>query len=259
MTIHMVRARDKDPLAQFLGWFSVGLGAAQLAAPRAMCKVIGAKGDGAAPGLMRLMGVRELTQGVGILARPRPTMWLWSRVVGDAIDLTLLGMTAAKNDDGHKRTAFAAANVLAVAVPDVLESLFLSKKSGEPRSAQLITKAVTINRPQQDVEAAWVGETETRQKIEKAHATVAFSAAPGDQGTELAVSFQFDPPAGDLGAAAQKIAGRDLATQLADDLRRFKQRLETGQVVRSDSTPMGHSLVGHLKQRPAQPVEEARR
>src|ERR671933_1383015 len=96
-----VRVRDKDPLAQFLGWFSIGLGTAQVAAPRALCKLVGADGDGAAPTVMRLMGVRELAQGTGILARPRPTMWLWSRVGGDALDLSLLGITARK---GRKRT-----------------------------------------------------------------------------------------------------------------------------------------------------------
>lgn len=257
MTIHTVRTRDKDTLAQFLGWFSLGLGAAQLSAPRVMCKAIGARGEGNAPRLMRLMGARELTQGIGILVRPRPTLWLWSRVAGDALDLALLGMTAAQNKHGRGRTAFAAANVLAVAVPDVLESRFLSRQTGDPRNAQLIRKAVTINKPQQEVEAAWIGETETRQKIENANAKVSFTRAPGDQGTELAVSFQYAPPAGDLGAAAKKLTGRDLPTQLADDLRRFKQRVEVGEVVRSHATPAGHSLAAHLKQRPAQPLEEA--
>jgi hypothetical protein len=70
------------------------------------------------------------------------------------------------------------------------------------------------------------------------------------------VEFEHDPPAGDFGAAVQKLTGRDLATQLADDLRRFKQQVETGQVVRSESTPDGHLLADHLKQRAAQPVGE---
>lgn len=84
-----------------------------------------------------------------------------------------------------------------------------------------------------------------------------FAAAPGDRGTELAVEFEHDPPAGDLGAAAQKLTGRDLATQLSDHLRRFKQRVETGEVVRSEGTPDGHLLADHLRQRAARPLEEA--
>ena len=55
----------------------------------------------------------------------------------------------------------------------------------------------------------------------------------------------------------QKLTGKDLATQLSDDLRRLKQQIETGQVVRSDGAPDGHLLADHLRQRAAQPLEEA--
>jgi hypothetical protein len=250
-----VRVRDKDPLAQFLGWFSIGLGSTQLAAPRILCKVVGADPDGAAPKVMRLMGARELTQGMGILARPRPTTWLWSRVAGDALDLSLLALIAVKHR--RARTAFAIANVLAVTVPDVYESRFLSAKDGPVRGAKLIRKGVTIERPREDVEQAWHAASELRQKVDGAGASVRFVDAPGDRGTELIVEFEHDPPAGDLGAAVEKLTGRDLATQLSDDLRRLKQLIETGQVVRSDSTPDGHLLAEHLKQRAAQPLEEA--
>ena len=250
-----VRVRDKDPLAQFLGWFSIGLGTAQVAAPRALCRIVGANDKGLAPRLMRLMGVRELTQGTGILVRPRPTAWLWSRVAGDALDLSLLGLVAAKNR--RARTAFAIANVLAVTVPDVYESRFLSRKQGPVRAAMRIRKAVTIGRPRDEVESAWRAAEELRRKVEDAGAQATFTDAPGDRGTELAVEFEHAPPAGDLGAAAQKLTGRDLATQLSDDLRRFKQQVETGQVVRSEGTPDGHLLAGHLRQRAAQPLEEA--
>ncbi|MFL5932940.1 MAG: cyclase, partial [Gaiellaceae bacterium] len=69
----------------------------------------------------------------------------------------------------------------------------------------------------------------------------------------------YAPPAGELGSLATKLSGNDLPTQLADALRRLKQIVETGEVVRSDSTPEGHLLASHLKQRPAQPLEGARR
>jgi hypothetical protein len=254
MTVQ-VRRGDRDPLAQFLGWFSIGLGTAQIAAPGTMCRVVGASTSGLAPKLMRAMGVRELVQGVGILTRPRPTSWLWSRVAGDALDLSLLGVTAAKNR--RARTAFAIANVVAVTVPDVYESRFLSKKQGPPRSAKLIRKAVTINRPRHEVEEAWMAAAEVRQKVDRAGASVRFAEAPGSRGTELIVEFEDDPPAGEIGAVVKKLAGRDLATQLSDDLRRIKQQVETGQVVRSDGAPDGHLLFDHLRQRAAQPQKEA--
>jgi len=252
-----VRARDKDPLAEFLGWFSIGLGTAQLSAPRLLCRIVGAGDAGLAPRLMRLMGLRELTQGAGILVRPRPTAWLWSRVAGDVLDLGLLGLVAAKNR--RARTAFPIANVVAVTVADIYESRFLGRKTGPVRAAKTIRKAVTLARPREEVERAWLAASELRTKVEEHGASVSFTDAPGDRGTELAVEFEHDPPAGDLGKALQKLTGRDLATQLSDDLRRFKQQVETGDVVRSESTPDGHLLADHLRQRAARPLEEATR
>ena len=248
-----VRVRDKDPLAQFLGWFSMGLGLAQLTAPKTMCKLVGANGEGLSPSVMRAMGGRELAQGTAILVRPRPTMWLWSRVAGDALDLSLLALVAVKNR--RLRTAFAVANVVAVTIPDVYESRFLSRKQRPVRSAKLIRKSVTVDRPRDEVEEAWRGASDLRQKVERRGASVRFAEAPGDRGTEVIVEFEHDPPLGDLGAAVEKLTGRDLATQLADDLRRLKQQIETGQVIRSDSTPDGHLLAEHLRQRAAQPLE----
>jgi hypothetical protein len=253
-----VRAQERDQLAKFLGWFSVALGTAQLAAPRTLCRIVGADDDGRPPLVMRLMGVRELTQGVGILTRARPTAWLWSRVAGDALDLSLLGLVAARTDK-RRRAAFAIGNVTAVTVPDVFEALELARRSGEPRRGKTIRKAVTIRRPRVDVEAAWAGANELREKVERANARVAYQTAPGDRGTELSIELDYEPTGGEVGAALQKLTGNDLPTQLADDLRRLKQRIETGEVVRSESTPQGHLLAGHAKQRPAQPLEAVTR
>src|SRR4051812_22543306 len=129
MSIHL-RARERDSLARFLGWFSIGLGTAELTAPRVLCKLVGARGEGRSKTVMRAMGLRELGHGVAILTRPRPTVGVASRVVGDALDLTLLALTAARNPDRRARTAFAIANVLPIAVADVQETIHLAKKSG---------------------------------------------------------------------------------------------------------------------------------
>jgi len=253
-----VRGRDKDSLARFLGWFSIGLGTAKFAAPRAMCRLIGARGDGDSRSVMRLMGARELAQGVGILTRPRPAGWLWARVVGDGIDLSLLTLTALRNKEHRGRTAFAIANVLAVTVPDVLESERHRRRQGRTYPGMLMRKAVTINRPRGEVEAAWTAAAiELHRKIEQVGGHVVFSDAPGNRGTEVAVDFIDAPPAGELGAAVLKAAGSDLATELSNDLRRFKQLVETGEIVRSDSTPDGRLLADQLHQRAAQPLEEA--
>jgi hypothetical protein len=256
MATHEIRTQERDGLARFLGWFSIGLGTAQVLMPRTMCRIVGADDSGLAPRVMRLMGARELAQGSGILTRPRPTGFVWSRVVGDALDLGALGIVMRK---GHKRTVFAIANVAGIMVPDFYEARHLSAKQGPPQSGKRIRKAVTITKGRQEVEQAWADATELRRKVDEHGAQVSFLEAPGNRGTELAVEFVFDPPAGEFGVVAQKLTGGDLATQLADDLRRFKQLVETGQIVRSDSTPNGHLLADHLKQRAAQPLNEKER
>jgi uncharacterized membrane protein len=257
MATHTIRTRDKDSLAQFLGWFSLGLGTAQILAPRAMCRLVGASGEGLSRHVMRAMGLREMTQGLGILTRPRPTNWVRARAAGDALDLSLLALVAARGS--ARRAAFGMASVIALAVPDVYEARHLAEQPGPVRGAMRVRKAVTINRPREDVEQAWAGAQELRGKVVEAGAAVSFSPAPGGNGTELAVDLTQDPPAGDLGGAVMKLTGKDLATELADDLRRFKQLVETGEIARSDATPDGHLLAEHLKQRPAQPLEEVSR
>ena len=51
----------------------------------------------------------------------------------------------------------------------------------------------------------------------------------GEHGTEVRVKLQYDPPAGKLGAAVASLLGEDPQHQIAEDLRGFKQLLESGE------------------------------
>lgn len=88
---------------------------------------------------------------------------------------------------------------------------------------------------------------------------VSFAPAPGDRGTEVHVSLTFDPPAGRLGRAVARYFGEDPSQQLDDDLRRFKQVMETGEVVRSDGAPWGKRARREFPQHPAQPLTDDER
>ena len=83
--------------------------------------------------------------------------------------------------------------------------------------------------------------------------TVTFAAAPGGRGTEVRVQLSYDPPAGKLGTAVARLLGEEPRQQVTDDLRRFKQILETGEVVRSPASPEGHRSTRLARQRPGQP------
>jgi uncharacterized membrane protein len=83
--------------------------------------------------------------------------------------------------------------------------------------------------------------------------TVTFTPAPGDRGTEVRVELSYDPPAGKLGNAVARLLGEEPRQQVTDDLRRFKQIMETGEVVRSEASPEGRRSTRLLRQRPGQP------
>jgi uncharacterized membrane protein len=80
---------------------------------------------------------------------------------------------------------------------------------------------------------------------------VRFESAAGGRGTIVKVNLQYNPPAGVIGATVAKLFGEEPEQQLDDDLRRFKQVLEVGEVVVSDATLLG---TGYFAQRPAQPA-----
>ncbi len=86
--------------------------------------------------------------------------------------------------------------------------------------------------------------------------SVRFQPAPADQGTEVIVEIDYSLPGGALGALAAKMFGEDPEQQIKDDLRRFKQIMETGEVLRSDGSPEGTVSRRQWIQRDAQPSEE---
>jgi uncharacterized membrane protein len=163
----------EERIAKGLGWFSIGLGLAHLLAPRAMARATGMPADRI--GLMRAVGMRELASGVGILSRPEPTGWLWTRVAGDAMDLTMLGVAAARPGADRNRVAAAGMAVAGVTVLDVLTSVQMSRaqsvgmRSG--RLAGLVTRAgaaveaatgivkvektIAVNRPAEECYRFW--------------------------------------------------------------------------------------------------------
>lgn len=65
---------------------------------------------------------------------------------------------------------------------------------------------------------------------------VRFVKAPGNRGTEVQVELKYEPPGGALGAAFAKLFGEEPGQQIASDLRRLKQVLETGEVLHSDAS-----------------------
>ena len=87
--------------------------------------------------------------------------------------------------------------------------------------------------------------------------TVRFVPAPDGVSTEVHVVLDYDIPGGAVGKAVAKYFGEEPHQQLDDDLRRLKQVLETGEVVRSDGAPWGKRARKEFPQRPAQPLSDS--
>jgi uncharacterized membrane protein len=288
---------NKQKIARSLGWFSIGLGLAEIAAPRRLTKLIGVRGD--YNGLLLALGAREITSGMGILTRRRPgesqgPFWMWSRVVGDAVDLGLLvaafklGRGRGKRVD-RGRIAAATAAVAGVTALDIILSQRLSgaRKGGTIRVAQ----AVTINRAPEELYRFWrdlqnlprflkhlesVRETGNRRShwVAKAPAgrtvewdaeitedrtneliawrsiegadvdhsgSVRFDRAPDGRGSIVRVEMRYRPPAGALGDIVAKLFGENPEWQVKDSLRRFKQLMETGEIITTEGQPAGRA------------------
>lgn len=118
------------------------------------------------------------------------------------------------------------------------------------------TAAITVFRPREEVERLWSDPSCGPSQLD---ASVRFADAPGNRGTEIHLVLEHDVRGGKLGESVKKLSGSDPLSTAKDQLRRFKQLVETGVLARSDGTPDGESAARKLKQRPAQPLEEAPR
>jgi hypothetical protein len=99
-----------------LGWFSVGLGLTELFAGRGLARRLGLEHR---TGLVRLFGVREVATGIGILAGRRTAAWLWARVVGDVLDIAVLGSALNPRNEKRDRAAVALTSVLGITLLDI--------------------------------------------------------------------------------------------------------------------------------------------
>ena len=284
-------------LAKGLGWFSIGLGVAELLAPKAIAKVCGVSNTHT--GLIRVYGLREIAAGVMIFSQENPAAGVWSRVAGDALDLASLGKAFASPSANKGRVTFATANVLAVTALDLIAAKQLSTNGSHGIHAKA---SCVVNRAPEEVYSFWrnfenlprfmrhlesvqdrgdgrsrwvakgpagstveweativadvPGEVITWRSLEGSDVdnagAVRFERAAGDRGTIVKVNVQYNPPAGVIGATVAKLFGEEPQQQLDDDLRRFKQVLEVGEVVVSDATLLG---TGYFAQRPARPAD----
>ena len=244
--------QKSESLSSGLGWFSVGLGLAQIAMPDRVAQLAGIEPTPDNVRLMRSMGMRELTSGVGILTQPMPDKWLWGRVVGDVLDLAMLGVALGGEKNQRGRTVAATLAVLGVTGLDILAAKELSRKRAvaeiddEDIGAKTIFRIVTVKAHPANVEQDWNEWVWSAGSDESREATVTFAQAPGGRGTEIRAELTYTPKGGKIGSAAQRMMHKSPGQMLGQDLKRFKMMVETGEIVKSDASI-------HKHMHPAQP------
>jgi hypothetical protein len=113
-------------LAKALGWFSIGLGVAELLKPHTISGVTGVESQT----LLQAYGLREIVCGVGILASNQPYGWVWARVAGDALDLATLGSALMNEKSCHPGTVGSIIAVAGVTALDIASAMQLSAAAG---------------------------------------------------------------------------------------------------------------------------------
>lgn len=68
---------------------------------------------------------------------------------------------------------------------------------------------------------------------------VRFEEAPGGRGTQVHVMLEYNPPAGVIGATFAKLFGEEPSRQVDEDLQRFKQMLEAGEIATTQGQTSG--------------------
>jgi hypothetical protein len=118
--------------------------------------------------------------------------------------------------------------------------------------------AVTVIRPREEVERLWRSSEYRPESFSETDASVSFRDAPGDRGTEIHVDLEDEAGSGGkLTEVVKKLVGSEPLAKVKDELRRFKQHVETGEVPRSEGSPEGERAERKFKQRPAQPLDES--
>jgi hypothetical protein len=144
--------RTEERLARGLGWFSIGLGLMEFMLPRTVARLTGAP---VRPRLLRALGLREIASGIGILKWRKPGNWLWSRVAGDVMDLTLLGAAMFSRDASRGRLLTATAAVAGVTSLDMRSSRRISEGHYGERHPIHMERTITINRPPEELYRFW--------------------------------------------------------------------------------------------------------
>jgi uncharacterized membrane protein len=141
------------PVANALGWFSLGLGVAECIMPKQIARLIGVRPHSSTTGVIRSVGAREILSGIGMFTQRMPVGWLWARVGGDVMDISLLGSALTAKKTNKTRIAATMAAVVGIATLDALCAQRVNHKA-QGRMLH-VKESIAINRSPEDLYRIW--------------------------------------------------------------------------------------------------------
>ncbi|MDO1580941.1 hypothetical protein [Rhizobium oryzicola] len=119
---------SSDSLARALGWFSIGLGLAELLAPHKLTSALGMRGK---EGLVRAYGAREIASGMLTLSLDKQA-GLVSRVAGDGLDIATLLPALSHDNPKRENVGFALTMVVGITLLDIIAARATTNRHARP-------------------------------------------------------------------------------------------------------------------------------
>lgn len=119
-------------MARGLGWFSLGLGLAELLGARRLARSLGFRGS---EWLIRGHGAREIAAGLACLS-VNPGPGVASRIAGDALDIATLLALAGPDNPKKRNVEVALLTVLGVTLLDIVCQADLAARHSRGRSGR---------------------------------------------------------------------------------------------------------------------------
>lgn len=131
-------------------------------------------------------------------------------------------------------------------LPEFMHNLISVKKQDDVRSHWIVRgpggkelqwDAEIINQVQNEL----IGWRTLRGADVVSAGSVRFKVLEDGRGTEVRVRMQYGPPLGRVGAGVARLFGKSPSQTVREDLRRFKQLAESGEVATIAGQPRGHA------------------
>ena len=207
MQRHQQRNRSAESLAVALGLLGIGLGLAELTMPGSVTRLIGLRAGARRRARRWMEGEGVRIERVTTINRPIEEVFaFWKNFENFPKfmrHLENVHMTGPRRSHWHAKA---------------------------PAGMTVAWEAETL----EERENEWIAWRSVEGSQIRNSGSVRFQRAPGARGTEVRVQLQYAPPAGRLGRAIAWMFGEEPDQQIHEDLHRFKQLMETGEIPLSD-------------------------